>query len=179
MSNSFFINRRSRIKDNSYTCVKNLILYNKHKNRKNNEIVGAMYAMYCLPKSLEQVGQAYRKSRQAIYDLFKSRGYKLRSKKMLGLQLLDGLKFTRTKGGYLRGTLNKKRILMHHYVWEKAHGKLPDDHCVYHKDRNKENNTLENLAIIPKSMMSSHFNPNHNNQHTKKPKKILCKKLLN
>jgi hypothetical protein len=146
----------------------NPVLYNKHRNRKNHEIVGAMYAMYCLPKSLEEVGKAYRKSRQAIYDLFKSRGYKLRSKQMNGLQILVGMKFTITKGGYLRGTLNKKRILMHYYVWEKKRGPVPKDHCIYHKDKNKENNALSNLAILHKSKMSKKFNPNGNNQYTKK-----------
>lgn len=146
----------------------NMVLYNKHKKRKNHEIVAAMYAMYCLPKSLEEIGLAYRKSRQAIYDLFKSRGYKLRSKQMNGLQVLDGMKFTLTNGGYLRGTLNKKRILMHHYVWEKANGPIPEQHCIYHIDKNKENNDISNLDMIHKSQMSAKFNPHGYNQHTKK-----------
>lgn len=146
----------------------NPVLYNKHRKRKNHEIVAAMYAMYCLPKSLEEIGKVYRKSRQGVYDLFKSRGYKLRSKEMKGLQILDGKKFTLSSGGYLRGTINKKRVLMHYYVWEKKHGQVPKDHCLYHKDKNKENNKLSNLALIHKSKMSAVFNPNGYNQHTKK-----------
>lgn len=151
----------------------NVVLYNKHRRRKNHEIVGAMYAMYqCGPDgkpcSLEQIAKVYRKSRQAIYDLFKSRGYKLRSKQMKGLQTLDGIKFTLTKGGYLRGTLHKKRILMHHYVWEKKHGPIPQDHVIYHKDRNKENNALRNLGLLHKTQMSTKFNPKGNNQYTQK-----------
>lgn len=162
-------------KDNFQYPIKgvNKVLYNKHRNRKNHEIVGAMYAMYqCGPDgkpcSLEEIGRVYRKSRQAIFDLFKSRGYKLRSKKMLGLQTLDGMKFTLTKGGYLRGTFHRKRILMHHYVWEKKHGKIPDGYCIYHKDKNKENNKLSNLAILKKTDMSKKFNPKGNNQYTQK-----------
>ena len=147
--------------------LKNKILYNKHRKRKNNDIVAAMYAMYCLPKSLEEVGKVYRKSRQAIYDVFRSRGYKLRSKEMKGLQVLDDVKFSLTKGGHLRGTVNKKRVLMHHYVWEKANGPILSGHCIWHKDRNPANNALDNLEMIPKNMMSKYFNPTGKNQHSK------------
>lgn len=153
----------------------NKVLYNKHKGRKNNEVVAAMYAMYTTPdletgktRSLTDIGKAYRKSRQAIYDLFKTRGYQLRSKELKGLQVLDGHKFTLTRDGYLRGTINKKRVLMHVYVWEKYKGKLSKDYCIYHIDKNKENNNLSNLDIIHKSKMSAYFNPNGNNQYTKK-----------
>jgi hypothetical protein len=156
----------------------NKVLYNKHKNRKNHEIVAAMYAMYRSvdpdtgeQRSLEHVGKVYKKSRQAIYDLFKSRGYVLRSKPMRGLQVYDGIKFTLHKGGYLRGTVRGTRVLMHHYIWEKYKGELPADHCIYHKDRNKENNDISNLALVHKSQMSAVFNPNNHNQYTKKPLK--------
>ena len=106
----------------------NKIRYNKHPRRKNNEIVAAMYAMYSTPgedgrvRSIEAVARVYRKTRQAVYDMFRSRGYELRSKRLDGLQVLDGIRFTKTKGGYLRGTFNGRRILMHTYVWEKVKG---------------------------------------------------------
>ncbi len=63
----------------------NTIRYNKHPRRKNNEIIAAMYAMYSTPgedgrpRSIEAVAKVYRKTRQAVYDMFRSRGYKLRS----------------------------------------------------------------------------------------------------
>lgn len=147
--------------------LENKIRYNKHKKRKNNDIVAAMYAMYCLPKSLEEIGKVYRKSRQAIYDVFRSRGYKLRSKEMKGLQVLDGINFSLTKGGHLRGTVNGVRILMHHYVWQKSNGPILPGHCVWHKDRNPSNNSLDNLEMIPKSLMGKHFNPSGKNQFSK------------
>jgi len=148
--------------------VKNKVLYNKHKNRKNNEVVAAMYAMYCLPRSLEYIGKKYRRSRQTIYDLFKRRGYKLRSKEMKSLQVIDGINFTEGKGGYLRGTVCGKRILANHYVWEKHHGKIPAGYCIYYKDKNKKNNCISNLGILEKKNMGKFFNPNSNNQHRKK-----------
>ena len=156
----------------------NKVLYNKQPGRKNHEIVGAMYAMYSTPdpdtgkiRSLEHVAKVYRKSRQAVFDLFKNRGYKLRSKEMRGLQVYDGIKFTLHKHGYLRGTIKGKKILMHHYVWEKYRGAVPKDHCVYHKNRDKADNRFKNLSLIHKSKMSSVFNPNNHNQYTKKAMK--------
>lgn len=154
----------------------NKVLYNKHRRRKNNDIVAAMYAMYCVPHSLEYIGKIYNRSRQTIYDLFKSRGYKLRSKQMKGLQVLDGINFTLTNDGYLRGNINKKRVLMHHYIWEKANGDIPADHCIYHVDKNKINNDLDNLRMIHKSQMSSIFNPKGINQYTKNLEKLSTQK---
>lgn len=126
----------------------NRVLYNKHRRRKNHDLVAAMYAMYCVPRSLEQVGNVYHKSRQAVYDLFKSRGYELRHKEYKGLQVLDGINFTLTEDGYLRGTLNKKRITMHRYIWEKNFGPIPEGHGIKFKDEDRTNNSLDNLELI-------------------------------
>jgi hypothetical protein len=57
----------------------NKILYNKHPRRKNNDLVAAMYAMYLRgpkrrPMSLAEIARIYRKTRQAVYDVFRSRG---------------------------------------------------------------------------------------------------------
>lgn len=145
----------------------NKVRLNRHKKRKNNDIVAAMYAMYCLPSSLEQIAKVYRKTRQAVYDVFRTRGYPLRSKQLKGQQFLDGISFTLTKGNHLRGTVGKRRIMMHQYVWEKERGICPPDHCIYHIDRNPQNNSIDNLAILPKNQMSKTFNPKGHNQHTK------------
>lgn len=147
----------------------NKIRFNKHLKRKNNDVVAAMYAMYCLPKSLEEVGEVYRKSRQAVYDVFRTRGYPLRSKPKRGEQILDGISFYETKKrSCLRGTTKDgHRIMMHHYVWTKAYGEILPGFCIWHKDRNPSNNVLENLEAIPKISMSKFFNPKGNNQYTK------------
>lgn len=128
--------------------VNNKVLLNKRGEKtKNKEVVGAMYAMYCLPKSLGEVAKSYRRTRQGVFDLFKRRGYKLRKKKKKGLQVLDGINFTIVKNGYLRATINKKGVLMHHYVWRKHRGKIPYPHYIYHKDGNRQNNKVRNLAL--------------------------------
>lgn len=33
-------------------------------------------------------------------------------------------------------------------IWEKANGKVPDGYLIIHKDKNKNNNNLDNLAMI-------------------------------
>lgn len=135
----------------------NEVLHTKHRFNKNDDLVGAMYAMYCTPdpdtgkiRSLSHVARVYRKGRQTVYDLFKTRGYKLRSKQYPGLQIYKGIEFTLHKLGYLRGTVNKKRVLMNRYVWETKKGKIPKGYCVYHKDKDKTNNKLSNLVLRSK-----------------------------
>ena len=143
----------------SYRYINGELKLTKNKRHENDEIVNAMYAMYCLPRSLEYIGRKYGLKRQTIYALLKQWGYSLRSKKMLGLQVLDNINFSKITGNeFLRGTVNKKRIYMHHYVWQKYKGDIPYKHCVYHKDRNRSNNNIENLILIPKDKMSSKFN---------------------
>lgn len=146
--------------------VKNDVRFNKHPKRKNNEIVASMYALYQSGKSLAQIGAIYRKTRQAVYDQFRSRDYPLRSKQLKGLQMLDGIKWTLTKGGYLRGSVNGNRMLMHRYVWEKETGtKVADGWDVHHRDGNKQNNAIDNLEYLTKSDHNKKYSP-HLNQFT-------------
>jgi hypothetical protein len=146
--------------------VANPIKYNKHRKRKNNDVVAAMYAMYQAGKSLEEIGAVYKRTRQSVYTLFKTREYELRSKQFRGLQVLDGIRFTLTKGGYLRGTFNGKRMLMHHYVWLKHTGqKIEKGWNIHHKDENKENNSFENLELLTVSEHTKKYSP-HLNQFT-------------
>lgn len=131
--------------------------------RKNNDIVKAMYAMYLTGKSIEDVAKVYRKTRQAAYDQFKARGFKLRSKQMKGLQVLDGIKFTLMKSGYLRGSVpGRGRMTMHKYLWEKHRGEVPPGHNLHFKDGNRENVSLENLECLPIAEINRRFNPHHN-----------------
>ena len=133
-------------------------------SRKNNIVVAGMYAMYLTGKSLEEVGKIYHKTRQAVYDQFKARGYKLRSKELKGLQILDGIKFTRFNKG-LRGTVNGKRMTMHKYVWEKYNCAMPSDCGIIHLNGNNEDNRIENLKCLTIKEISSKYSP-HLNQFT-------------
>lgn len=147
----------------------NEIRYNKHRNRKNNDLVAAMYAMYCCgpegrPYTLEEVGKIYRRSRQAVYDVFKSRGYPLRSKPVKESVIIDGRKFTPRHDRYWRATAGDRKQL-HVYIWEREFGKLPAGHGIHHKDLDRGNNDLANLECLPIAVISSQHNP-HLNQFT-------------
>lgn len=147
----------------------NKILFNKHPKRKNNDLVAAMHAMYkggrgVDPKSLEEVGRVYGKTRQAVYDTFQTRGYPLRSKKMEGVIFIKGVRYIPDKYGYLRGTIRGKRVHAHRYLWEKENGKIPSGFVLYFKDGNKNNVSMENLDLLAKENMSKVFNPTGRNQ---------------
>ena len=144
----------------------NPIRFNRHPKRKNNDLVAAMYALYQTGKSMAFVGGVYGRTRQAIYDLFRSRHYQLRSKPLKGVTMVDGHRFCQYHNGYLRGTIKGRRINLHRYLWERDHGPVPETHVVRHKDRNKLNNDPANLELIPKKEMPKAFNPEHHNQFT-------------
>ena len=56
--------------------------------------------------------------------------------------------------------------MLHVYVWEKVNGKIGNDYCLHHIDRNPLNNDLGNLQRIPKREMPWRFNPEGKNQYT-------------
>ena len=145
--------------------MRRIFKVNKHPKRKNNPIVADMYEIYREGKSLAQIGAMYHKTRQAVYDTFRSRGYPLRSKQLKGLQIIDGHRFTEMKGGWLRGTVNGRRIQAHRYVWEKHHGPIPQGYYVKLADGNRRNVAIGNLRLITVEENSSKYNP-HLNQFT-------------
>lgn len=56
------------------------------------------------------------------------------------------------KDGYIRLTLNKKRVLKHRLIVEKHLGrKLTDSEIVHHKDGDNTNNDISNLDVITQS----------------------------
>lgn len=63
-------------------------------------------------------------------------------------QYCNGVKFTRDEktGYYLNSTIRKR---MHRYVWEYHNGAIPEGYQVHHKDKNKANNDITNLELIP------------------------------
>lgn len=124
-----------------------------------------MYSDYKAGMSLAQVGKKHgRRTRQAVYDIFKTRGYELRTKKLEGLVRRFGISFTFDGHGCLRGSKAGKRVYLHRMVWEEVNGPLPADHVLTFKDGNRANVELENLELVPMSMMSRRFNPAGRNQ---------------
>lgn len=147
----------------------NEIRYNRHKKRQNNDLVAAMYAMYLTGVSLAGIGKVYRRSRQAVYDVFRTRGYPLRSKKRYPEMIVDGIKFTPShRGGYWRSTSRDRNVFLHTYVWEKANGPVPAGCGIHHRNGDKGDNRIENLEMLPITEISRRYsNPEGKNQYTK------------
>jgi hypothetical protein len=69
----------------------------------------------------------------------------------------DGYVFTKdSKTGYYLSAkpIDGKRIRLHRYVWEKHNGEILKGYQIHHKDHSKDNNEIDNLALIP---MSKHL----------------------
>lgn len=144
--------------------VKLKVLTNKHPLRKNNTIVAAMYDAYLhggeggKGLSIAGVAALYRRTRQSVFSVFRTRGYELRHKPMKGLVKIRGVKFMETKGGYLRGTLpDGRRVLAHRWLWEKKNGEIPRDMALRFLDGNPKNVNLKNIELVPIEKMPEVF----------------------
>jgi len=63
-------------------------------------------------------------------------------------QYFNGVKFTRDeKTGYYLNSTIKKRI--HRYVWEYYNGEIPEGYQIHHRDKDKSNNDISNLELMP------------------------------
>jgi len=52
--------------------------------------------------------------------------------------------------GYTILRIEKKVIPLHRYIWQMYNGKIPKGKEINHKDRNINNNKIENLELVTK-----------------------------
>lgn len=142
------------------------IRYNRHPKRANNFKVGEMYDCYKDGMSLATIAKLYGCTRQAVYDVFRTRGYRLRSKMLKGARVVDGVRYTFDGNGYLRGTKDGERVYLHKVVWQSKNGPIPPGYQLHFKDNDKENCTIENLELVPLERLSRVFNPTGRNQYS-------------
>ena len=139
-------------------------------DKRFNQSASEMYDLYLDGHSLAGVAKAYGKTRQSVYELFRNRGYKLRSRpKTLPYMVFNGEKYTLRNNGYY-GKTRGNRAMMHRDVWEYHNGPIPDGWDIHHMNEDKTDNRIENLECLPKSEHTRKYSP-HNNQYTKGRKK--------
>lgn len=63
-----------------------------------------------------------------------------------------------TSNGYVACYLGGGKIYQHRWVWEQAHGPIPAGFHIHHKDRNRQNNRLENLVLCRPKAHRRHHN---------------------
>jgi HNH endonuclease len=149
---------------------------NKHPRRTNNAQVNVMYELYLDGRSLRQIAAMFKKTHQSVCNMLKSRGYELRQKQFKGMQTIDGHRFTLRSGGYLRGTVDGRRITASRYVWEKHRGPVPPGYRLFYIDANKANNDVANLKLIPITDMLKVCNPT-GYRGAKRPKGALIDRV--
>jgi len=116
--------------------------------QRKDERAAELYAAYQSGLSLSEVGKRFGVSRTAVYGMFASRNFPLRSKMRLETVEFNGAQYTVNILGYYRRT-DGERTLMHRDMWEFFNGPIPDGYDIHHKDENKQHNELSNFECLP------------------------------
>lgn len=96
-------------------------------------------------------------------------------------QIVDGIYFYKeSNSGYYLGNVEipgrKRRYPMriHHYVWQKYNGPIPEGCHVHHIDGNKDNNDISNLELMTVHDHTSY----HASQHTDYAREHMLNEVL-
>lgn len=115
-------------------------------------VVKAMYAEYQAGKSCSDLAEIFGGTRQSVYEVFKVRRLKLRSRGenlQTKIAKYGGRSWTMHKG-YFRATTGDRRPL-HQQMWEDANGPIPPGWSVSFRDANPHSLFLENFFCAPKA----------------------------
>ena len=111
--------------------------------------VATMYADYQRLHSLSKVGKIYGRTRQSVYDTFRSHGYQLEARNFRQRIIWRDRVFTPGKNGYYRETSGEREPL-HHAIWRHHHpGPIPDGCQVSFVNGNKLDAQIGNLFCAP------------------------------
>jgi RNA polymerase sigma factor (sigma-70 family) len=130
------------------------------------EVVELMYDDYLRLKSVSKTTKLWNRSRQAVWEILSTAGFRLNSPRKHEAMEYGGLTYRRSaKGGFYRCTTSHRRLL-HHIVWENAHGPLPPGAEIIFKDGDRDNVAIDNLRCQARTIASRARGTR--NQYTKK-----------
>lgn len=92
-------------------------------------------------------------------------------------QYFNNIKFTRDNktGHYLNSTIRKR---IHRYIWEFYNGEIPEGCEIHHIDSDKSNNSISNLAMLPKKEHAKLHGNNQSDILLAKKRKNIKEKAL-
>jgi hypothetical protein len=118
--------------------------------------VDKMFCDYERLKSVAKVGALYGRTRQAMWDIFKSRDLPLQKKVFKKKVWHNGVAYS-MHYGYLCAT-SIERTPLHHVIWIKANGSIPRGHKLVFNDGNRQNFSLENIVCLTAADQVRHSN---------------------
>jgi len=124
------------------------------RNGMPEHIVTEMYEDYRRLHSLSACAKLHGRTRQAMFELFKSHGLPRYPKTFKPFIIRKGIKYTPHKDGYMRATCGH-RLNLHHVIWIERRGPIPPGFQVSFVDRDKMNFRIRNLVCRPISEISS------------------------
>ena len=109
-----------------------------------------------IPKCPSCGMSGYQRSRLRVVDISLSRTTKGYLTKLFCLKCNNNFSIWQNPptGEYAFIQTPKGRMLMHRWVWEEAYGEIPPGYTVHHLNGIKNDNRLENLAILPNRIHS-------------------------
>ena len=118
------------------------------------EVVELMYDDYLRLKSVSKTAKLWNRSRQGVWEILSTAGFRLNSLRKHEAIKHGGLTYRRSgKGGFYRCTTSHRRLL-HHIVWEEVHGPLPAGTEIIFRDGDRDNIAIDNLWCQPRTVAS-------------------------
>lgn len=130
-----------------------------------------MFEDYKRLNSLAKTGALHGRTRQNMFDIFKSHGFKMNPRKFKKQITYRGRKYTMSKDDYYRDTIYRsgkysEETFLHRRIWTDLHGPIPPGYNVCFRDGNRHNFSKRNLILLSHDQQQQLRGSKGQNQHT-------------